>query len=56
MSERFRYHKLIASMVAVVCFAANQAFGWEADEQTQEQIVNGVIAALMVAGIYQGQT
>lgn len=53
---KYRYHKLIASVVGVACFAANQAFGWGADEETQQQIVNGVIAVLTMAGVYQGQT
>ena len=46
-----RYRKLVAGIVAVLAFAGNQAWGWEADDQMIEQIINGVIGVLMLIGI-----
>ena len=46
-----RYRKLVAGMVGTLAFAGNQLWGWEADEATIEQIINGVIAVLTLIGI-----
>ena len=46
-----RYRKFIAGLVGVAAFAGNQAWGWEADDEVIEQIINGVIGVLMLIGI-----
>jgi len=53
MMERVRYQKAIAAVVGLACFWGAQFLQWEIDEQTQEHLVNGVIALLTAAGVYQ---
>ena len=45
------YRKLVAALVGVLAFAGNQAWGWEADDEMIEQIINGVIGVLMLIGV-----
>ena len=51
MAVHRSYRKLVAALVGVLAFAGNQAWGWEADQEMIEQIINGVIGVLMLIGV-----
>ena len=53
MNESVRYYKAIVAVVGLTCFWSAQLLEWEIDERTQEHLINGVIALLTAAGVYQ---